>query len=96
MSQLSGFEKVFVHIVKNIPKNNVLNGLLMFLRVIPLFLITHDWNIHYKNSITYYISYYTTLPIIHKKNVKNISLGIILTLFIYSIFNIFIFLKFFK
>ena len=68
MSQISDFEKIFVYVISYIPKSNIINGLIMFLRVIPLFLITHDWNIHYKNSISYYISFYTTLPLIHKLN----------------------------
>ena len=62
MSQKNDLEKIFINVEKNIPNNNILNGLLMFLRVIPLFLVTHDLNIHYKNSITYYISYYTLIP----------------------------------
>ena len=96
MSQKNDLEKIFIYIEKNIPNNNILNGLLMVLRVIPLFLVTHDLNIHYKNSITYYISYYTLIPLIHKSNPQNISIIVVLFLFIYSILNIISFFKYFK
>ena len=78
MSQRNDLEKIFIFIEKSIPKNNIINGLIMYLRIIPLFLLTHDWNIQYKNSITYYISYITTLPLIHKSNAQKISLGIVI------------------
>ena len=96
MSQKNDLEKIFIYIEKNIPNNNILNGLLMVLRVIPLFLVTHDLNIHYKNSITYYISYYTLIPLIHKSNPQNISIIVVFFLFIYSILNIISFFKYFK
>ena len=96
MSDISYFEKIYVQILKYIPNNNYLNFLLMSLRLIPLILITHDWNIHLHYSVTYYLSYLTFLPIIHTINSQNITLIIILVLFIYSIINIFIIIKYFK
>ena len=96
MSQRSYFEIICIEIEKNVPKNNILNGLLMFFRIIPLFLITHDWNIHLKYSISYYISLITSLPLIHKINAKNISLIIVLLLFIYSIINSIVYIRFLK
>ena len=96
MSKFNQFEKIFIMIETSIPKNNILNGLMMFVRIIPLFLITHDWNIHYQYSISYYISLTTFLPLIHKTNAQLFSLGFILILFIYSIINIIIYVKFYK
>ena len=96
MSQKNDLEKIFIYIEKNIPNNNILNGLLMALRIIPLFLVTHDLNIHYKNSISYYISYYTLIPLMHKSNPQNISIVVVLFLFIYSILNIISLLKYCK
>ena len=96
MSQKNDFEKIFIHLVRSIPNNNILNGIMMTLRIIPLFLITHDWNIHLKYSINHYISFITTLPLIHKTNAQTISLIIVLFLFIYSIINIVIYFHFFK
>ena len=96
MSQKNDFEKIFIHLVRSIPNNNILNGIMMTLRIIPLFLITHDWNIHLKYSINHYISFITTLPLIHKTNAQTISLIIVLFLFIYSIINIMIYFKFYN
>jgi len=96
MSQKNDFEKIFIHIVRCIPNNNILNGIMMALRIIPLFLITHDWNIHLKYSINKYISLITTLPLIHKTNAQTISLIMVIILFIYSIINILVYLKYYK
>ena len=96
MSQKNDFEKIFIHIVRSIPNNNIINGIMMALRIIPLFLVTHDWNIHLKYSINYYVSLITTLPFIHKINAQIFSLVIVIILFIYSIINIVIYYHFFK
>ena len=96
MVKLTVLEKGLIIIERYLPKNNILNCFLMIIRIIPLFLITHDWNIHYKYSITYYLSYITTLPIIHKFNAKNITSILVIIIFFYIIINIIIFFKFFK
>ena len=96
MVKLTVLEKGLIIIERYLPKNNILNCFLMIIRIVPLFLITHDWNIHYKYSITYYLSYITTLPIIHKFNAKNITSILVIIIFFYIIINIIIFFKFFK
>ena len=42
MSDLSNFEKKSIYMVKNIQNNNILNGIMMIFRFIPLFLTIHD------------------------------------------------------
>ena len=96
MSDTSSFEKIYIHISKYIPNNNYLNIILMSLRLIPLILITHDWNIHLEYSITYYLSYLTFLPIIHTFNSRLLALIIVLVIFIYSIINTTLIMKYFK
>ena len=96
MSEKSDFEKLLNQVIKNLPNNNFQNCILISLRIIPLFIITHDWNIHYKHGITYYLSLITTLPIIHKLNSQNIALFFILFLFISSIINIIIYFRFYN
>ena len=96
MSQKNDFEKIFIQIVRCIPNNNILNGIMMALRIIHLFLITHDWNIHLKYSINKYISLITTLPLIHKTNAQTISLIMVIILFKYSIIYILIYLKYYN
>ena len=89
-------ERLLIMIEKCIPKNNLINGIMMLLRIFPLFLLTHDLNIHYKNSISYYFSIYTTLPLIHKTHAHYFSTGLIIFLFIFSLINIFLFFKFYR
>ena len=93
MSNQSEIEKVILEIEKFIPSNNNINFVLVLLRILPIFLICHDWNIHYKHSITYFISYYTTLPLIHQSNAKNIAFYLVCIFFIIAIINIIIFFK---
>ena len=78
--------------VNYVPKHKILYILIIIMKAIPLFIITHDWNIHYKHGITYYLSLITTLPIIHKLNSQNIALFFIL--FLYS--NSFNFILYFN
>ena len=93
MSNQSEIEKLILEIEKFIPSNNNINFVLVLLRILPIFLICHDWNIHYKHSITYFISYYTTLPLIHQSNAKNIAFYLVCIFFIIAIINIIIFFK---
>ena len=96
MDKISILVKILIIIERYLPKNNILNCFLLIIRIIPLFLVTHDWNIHFKYSITYYLSYITTLPIIHKFNAKNIASILVIITFFYIILNIIMIVKFFK
>ena len=96
MAKLSNFENFLIIIERYLPKNNILNSILMIIRIIPLFLITHDWNIHFKYNITYYLSYITTLPIIHKFNAKNIASILVIIIFFFIILSLIIIIKFSK
>ena len=93
MSNQIEIEKIILLIEEFIPNNNNFNIIIVFLRVIPIFLVCHDWNIHYNFSITYFLSYYTTLPLIHQSNAKQFSFYLVLMFFILAIINIIIFLK---
>ena len=66
MDNLDELEKIISIIAKNIPNDNNINILMLLFRIMPIFLVCHDWNVHYKYSITYYISYYIALPLFHK------------------------------
>ena len=96
MDNLNQLEKIIIIIAQNIPKNNNINLLMTLLRVMPMFLVCHDWNIHYKYSITYYISYYTGLPLFHQSKAKRISFYLISLFFVLAIINIIIFVKLYK
>ena len=89
----SDFEKIILILESNIPSNYFLDLIIIILRTIPVFLVCHDWNIFYKYSITYIISYYSGLPLLHQSNAKKISFYLVLVFFILSIVNLLIFLK---
>ena len=89
----SDFEKIILILESNIPSNYFLDLIIIILRTIPVFLVCHDWNIFYKYSITYIISYYSGLPLLHQSNAKKISFYLVLVFFILSIINLLIFLK---
>ena len=93
MDNLDELEKIISIIAKNIPNDNNINILMLLFRIMPIFLVCHDWNVHYKYSITYYISYYTALPLFHQSNAKKISFYLITLFFVLAIINIVIFLK---
>ena len=93
MDNLDELEKIISIIAKNIPNDNNINILMLLFRIMPIFLVCHDWNVHYKYSITYYISYYTALPLFHQSNAKKISFYLISLFFVLAIINIVIFLK---
>ncbi len=42
-----------------VPKNKILYGVILFLKIIPLFVITHDWNLSYKRGISFWIRKFT-------------------------------------
>ena len=89
----SDFEKIILILESNIPSNYFLDFIIIILRTIPVFLLFHDCNIFYKYSITYIISYYSGLPLLHQSNAKKISFYLVLVFFILSIVNLLIFLK---
>ena len=55
--------KFFILISKNLPKNKRFYMIMMFLKFLPLFIITHDWNISYKKGISYWMRKFTLCEI---------------------------------
>ena len=81
----------FMLIAKNIPKNKVFYGIIITLKFLPLFIITHDWNISYKKGISYWVRKFTLCEIFNNSKVYYLyfSLIIILTIFLIFVFLIF-------
>ena len=48
MDNLDELEKIISIIAKNIPNDNNINILMLLFRIMPIFLVCHDWNVHYK------------------------------------------------
>ena len=55
--------KFFIIISKNLPKNKSFYMIMMLLKFLPLFIITHDWNISYKKGISYWMRKFTLCEI---------------------------------
>ena len=83
--------KYFMLISKNIPKNKVFYGIILTLKFLPLFIITHDWNISFKKGISYWIRKFTLCEIFANSEVYFLYFWLIIILTIILIFVFFIF-----
>ena len=45
----------YIRLSKYFPKNQFFFGFIIIMKILPLFIITHDWNISYKKGISYWI-----------------------------------------
>jgi hypothetical protein len=43
----------YIRLSKYFPKNQFFFGFIIIMKILPLFIITHDWNISYNNGISY-------------------------------------------
>ncbi len=81
----------FMLIAKNIPKNKVFYAIILTLKFLPLFIITHDWNISYKKGISYWVRKFTLCEIFNNSKVYYLYFSLIIILTIFLIFGFFIF-----
>ncbi len=51
--------KFFLLLSKTLPKNKSFYGIMLVLKFLPLFIITHDWNISHKKGISYWVRKFT-------------------------------------
>jgi hypothetical protein len=49
----------YIQISKHIPKNQIIFGFILIMKFLPLFVITHDWNLSYKRGISFWIRKFT-------------------------------------
>ena len=54
----------FFYFYQKIPKNKSFYGIMLVLKFLPLFIITHVWNISYKKGISYWIRKFTLCEIL--------------------------------
>ena len=87
--------KFFLNISNNITKNSYFFWVIMILKFLPLFVITHDWNISYNRSISYWIRKFTFCEILSSSKFyyTYISLIIILLIILLNLYFFFIFYK---
>ena len=74
--------KFFLHVSNNITKQSFFFWLIMILKFLPLFIVTHDWNIKSKRSISYWVRKFTLCEILSSSNNYYIYLSLIIILFI--------------
>ena len=71
----------FLLLSKNLPKNKSFYGIMLVLKFLPLFIITHDWNISYKKGISYWVRKFTLCEILSSSKMYNFYI-IILVFFL--------------
>ncbi len=69
-----------------VPKNKILYGVILFLKIIPLFVITHDWNISSKKGISFWIRKATLSEFLSTSSLYYFYIGIIIILFFVFIY----------
>ena len=96
MQHNSNLEIIYSLYQKNIKQNNFINIVIIVSRLIPLIIITHDLNILYSNSLSYYISIITLNPIIQKGNAHKITEYSVIVIFFITLLSFFIIIYFLK
>ena len=96
MQQNNNLELIYSIYQKNLTQNNFINFIIIISRLIPVIIITHDLNILYSNSLSYYISIITLNPLIQKGNSHKISEYAVYVIFFITLLSFFIILYYIK
>ena len=62
-----------IKIKHHVPHNNFLSVIMVILKILPLVILTHDWNIQYTKCVSYYLSHVTLSSFFHSNNDKKAS-----------------------
>ena len=77
--------KFYISLSQYIPKNKIFFSLILILKFLPLFVITHDWNISYKKGISYWIRKFTLCEFLSSEKAYNLYQIILIILFLFII-----------
>ena len=77
--------KFYISLSQYIPKNKIFFSLILILKFLPLFVITHDWNISYKKGISYWIRKFTLCEFLSSEKAYNLYHIILIILFLFII-----------
>ena len=80
-NNIRAHENHFLLFTNYIPKNKILYGLFLLLKTIPLFIVTHDWNISSNKGISFYIRKITLSEFLNASSLYNFYIGFILMIF---------------
>ena len=69
-----------------IPKNKSLFGFFLLIKVIPLFVVTHDWNISSKKGISFWIRKFTLSEFFNSASIYYFYISIVILLFLMFIY----------
>ena len=72
----------YIHISKHIPKNQIIFGIILIMKFLPLFVITHDWNLSYKRGISFWIRKFTLSEVLSSSQFYYLYMIIVIILFI--------------
>ena len=70
-NNIRAHENHFLLFTNYIPKNKILYGLFLLLKTIPLFIVTHDWNISSNKGISFYIRKITLSEFLNASSLYN-------------------------
>ena len=74
--------KFLLLISNNIPKNKFFHSIILIMKFLPLFIITHDWNLSYEKGISFWIRKLTLCEIFSSSKFYYLYAFIIIILFI--------------
>ena len=59
---------------KELPSNKIIYFLIIMIKIMPIFIITHDWNISFNKGISYWIRKVVLCELIKKRYLNYIHL----------------------
>ena len=79
---------LIIKMTKHFPQSKIIHFVNLLIKLIPIFVCTHDWNTNSEKSISHYIRYLTLSTLIHTKKKKTetiykVFIAILLSLAIY-------------
>ena len=90
--------KFLLHLSNYIPKNEVFHSIILIMKFLPLFIITHDWNLSYEKGISFWIRKLTLCEIFSSSKLYYFYVILIIILFIvlmllYFFFNFYLIIE---
>ena len=96
MEHRKELEHFLIKIKHHIPHNNILALIMTILKILPILIITHDWNILYTHCFSYYLSLITLSSTLHQKENKTLRLIIMIVIILITIAIFIVMLIFYK
>ena len=90
------FEHFLIKIKNYIPHNNGLAMIMCILKLFPLIIFTHDWNIQYSNCVSYFLSLITLSSTLHKPNDRTANYFLMIVISVITIILLIIMLIFYQ